>query len=722
MICENRKFKSLILVLIFTYGIHSTYAQNWANDFGYDDLVEELSSEPIIDYESMVFIPAQDNSWKYRKGTSEASSPSWQWRTLDFQENEEWIQGQTPIGYGDGDDNTVLTDMRGPSINLSPPYSSIYLRRKFIVESGKIPSRLLLRTYIDDGAIIWINGHEVARLNVSKGTISHDSTAYSHEAKWESQIIGRSSLLLNEGENIIAVQALNSSVLSSDFSFDIELKSAPFKVSLVEAADAEGRFLPEDSPNLEPEDGYNFQGTSSFEKQTFRVKTFSESVSYERSGHSESVGKRFFSDESITSWIPLVDVYAANQWSSQDFLLFGTLLPPLTEESMIQNHSWISYGYSDTSSAAEIDSAVLAENEIIRRFDYAIDRDQFIACVGLNNGDSSKVPSILASSYNAIVVGNTNGSHSRGGTPSVLGIGSGTVNHDGAGRLKPDVVANDNSTSNCTPQVSSAISLLYGISSNLGMPNACFPETMKAIIMAGAEKDKLNDWTRSSTKPIDQVYGAGKINVNNSYKILTKGDQSSLEKFQYYGWDFKSLESDDEVFYDLVFDQDISEVIFSLNWNRSIISSPWINGSKYNASTANMSLSFCRDDGENLILYDFSDSSIDNLEHLYLRGIPKGRYQLKVATDISTEFGLAWRAEKGNLPNLKIGTDSQNIVINCQNLIKGKGFKLQKSNDLLNWSTHKNFTVTETSFVFNEPQEENLENKIFYRLEWDPVN
>ena len=78
---------------------------------------------------------------------------------IGSQENEEWIQGQTPIGYGGGE-NTVLTDMRGPSINLSPPYSSIYLRRKFIVESGKIPSRLLLRTYIDDGAIIWINGHE----------------------------------------------------------------------------------------------------------------------------------------------------------------------------------------------------------------------------------------------------------------------------------------------------------------------------------------------------------------------------------------------------------------------------------------------------------------------------------------------------------------------------------------------------------------------------------
>ena len=722
MICENREFKSLTLVLLFTYGIYSTYAQSWANDVGYDELVEELSSHPIVNYESSVFIPAQDTSWKYRKGTSEPSSPSWLWRTLDFQENEDWIQGQTPIGYGDGDDNTILTDMRGPNINLSPPYTSIYLRRKFIVERGKIPSRLILRTYIDDGAIIWINGYEVARLYVSKDTISHDSTAYSHEAKWESIIISRSSLLLNEGENIIAVQALNSSLLSSDFSFDIELKSAPFKVSLVEAANTEGNFLPEDSPNLEPEEGYNFQGTGSFKQQVFRVKTFSENVSYEKSGHSEGVGKIFFSDESITSWIPSVDVYAANQWSSQDFLLFGTSLPPLTEESMIQNHSWISYGYNDDNSATEIDSIVLAHNEIIRRFDYAINRDQFIACVGLNNGDSTKVPSILASSYNAIVVGNTNGSHSRGGTPSVLGIGSGTVNHDGIGRLKPDIVANDNSTSNCTPQVSSAISLLYGISSNLGMPNACFPETMKAIIMAGAEKNQLKDWTRSSTKPIDQVYGAGKIDVHNSYKILTKGDQSTSKEAHYYGWDFKSLEAESEIFYDLVFDQDIKEAIFSLNWNRSIISAPWIDGRNYNSSTANMSLSICRNNGENLILYDLSDSSIDNLEHLYLRGIPKGHYQLKVSTDISTEFGLAWRAEKGNLPKIKIGTDSQNIIINCENLIKGKDFKLQKSSNLSNWTTQRDFTANDTSFVFIEPQEGDLENKSFFRLEWNPVN
>ena len=67
-----------------------------------------------------------------------------------------------------------------------------------------------------------------------------------------------------EGENIVAVHAFNNSLTSSDFSFDLELASAPFKVSLIEAADAEGRFLPITSPNLSPPRGYSFQGTEKF--------------------------------------------------------------------------------------------------------------------------------------------------------------------------------------------------------------------------------------------------------------------------------------------------------------------------------------------------------------------------------------------------------------------------------------------------------------------------
>ena len=225
----------------------------------------------------------------------------------------------------------------------------------------------------------------------------------------------------------------------------------------------------------------------------------------------------FFSNESIVPWVSFIDIYSANQWASGDYLRTGSSLPPKTEESFVQNHSWVSYGYNDEMSPSEVDNIIVIHNEAVRRLDYAIERDQFIACVGLNNGDNTTVPSILASSYNAISVGNTNGSHSRGQTVSAIGIGTGSIDHDAPGRIKPDIVANDNSTSSCTPQISSAVTFLLGIAKTKNEKNALLPEMMKAIIMAGASKKEFDKWSRNKEMPIDPVLGAGKINVQNSY-------------------------------------------------------------------------------------------------------------------------------------------------------------------------------------------------------------
>ena len=53
----------------------------------------------------------QARSWKYFKGTSEASSPTTAWRELDFDDGA-WSTGDTPIGYGENFLTTPLTDMR----------------------------------------------------------------------------------------------------------------------------------------------------------------------------------------------------------------------------------------------------------------------------------------------------------------------------------------------------------------------------------------------------------------------------------------------------------------------------------------------------------------------------------------------------------------------------------------------------------------------------------
>ena len=129
--------KSIIKVIInyffLFHFLSSVGAQTWGKDIGYNALIEELTENPEIDIKSISYIEAEANGWHYRKGTSEASEPSNLWMTSDFDEDATWQIGQTSIGYGDNDDNTILNDMRGPSVNGSEPYTSIYLRKKFLI-------------------------------------------------------------------------------------------------------------------------------------------------------------------------------------------------------------------------------------------------------------------------------------------------------------------------------------------------------------------------------------------------------------------------------------------------------------------------------------------------------------------------------------------------------------------------------------------------------------
>ncbi len=176
---------------------------NWRGASGQSGLPEQ----PIT------LVSAASTDWLYRKGTSEASSPVDAWRAEDFVVDATWFAGQTPIGYGDGDDNTLLNDMQNA-------YSSVYLRNTFSVD--EVPPALELSVYADDGAIVWINGVEVARVSVSDGPKAHDDLGENHEAAWEDITLSDLSMLTS-GRNSVAVHAFNSTLGSSDMSIDVRL-------------------------------------------------------------------------------------------------------------------------------------------------------------------------------------------------------------------------------------------------------------------------------------------------------------------------------------------------------------------------------------------------------------------------------------------------------------------------------------------------------------------
>jgi hypothetical protein len=163
---------------------------------------------------------AKGSSWKYFKGTKEASNPRTTWRKADFTESN-WQTGRTPIGYGENFMKTTLGDMRNS-------YTAVYFRKKFTVKDAKKIGALKLALQFDDGFNMWINGRHVASSNISTKEPRFSTSASSaiEEHSFVEFDLPSPGAYLVEGENILAIQAHNASKGgSSDFFIDVELKA-----------------------------------------------------------------------------------------------------------------------------------------------------------------------------------------------------------------------------------------------------------------------------------------------------------------------------------------------------------------------------------------------------------------------------------------------------------------------------------------------------------------
>jgi Chitobiase/beta-hexosaminidase C-terminal domain/CotH kinase protein/Lamin Tail Domain/Bacterial TSP3 repeat len=162
-----------------------------------------------------------DATWKYFKGRTEASSPTTAWRSPGFNDSS-WLSGAAPLGYGEPTVTfrTTLSDMPGG-------YTSVYLRRTFVVNNIAEIGSLELDTLSDDGYIAWINGVEVARFNVPGGSLAYNGTASTAiEPTAHSHTVTDLGNVLVVGTNVVAIHAFNASLSgSSDFVIQASLTS-----------------------------------------------------------------------------------------------------------------------------------------------------------------------------------------------------------------------------------------------------------------------------------------------------------------------------------------------------------------------------------------------------------------------------------------------------------------------------------------------------------------
>jgi Calcineurin-like phosphoesterase len=160
---------------------------------------------------------ATNSSWKY---LSNGSNQGTAWRATSFNDAA-WSTGNAEMGYGDGGEATIL-----PFGTSTSKYVSYYFRKAFSITSASQYTSLTLKIMRDDGAVVYLNGTEVARSNMPTGTITYTTLAASNvlastEGTYYTYTIP-ASLLVN-GTNVLAVEVHQITKSSPDLSFNCSL-------------------------------------------------------------------------------------------------------------------------------------------------------------------------------------------------------------------------------------------------------------------------------------------------------------------------------------------------------------------------------------------------------------------------------------------------------------------------------------------------------------------
>lgn len=368
------------------------------------------------------------------------------------------------------------------------------------------------------------------------------------------------------------------------------------------------------------------------------------------SGHATVVGHHYFGlSTSIAPGIGTIHAWEASSWLGPGFLNgTGGALPKQAVFKVI-NHSWIGAG--------------IDPNKSLRKLDYAVEEQQFVTVVGVNNGIGPLDFPLLAHGFNLIAVGRSDGQHHAGTT----GLGM-----DGAGRQKPELVAPAGATSFATPLVSGAAALLVETARThpalAGDPTAERADLLKAVLMAGAEHRA--GWTNNApssgplrgttTTPLDPLWGADEIDVDLSHWILT-GDREpaaaglpASASARHAGWDLVQLASGDSRWLRFSVAAGSPRTSVMAAWHRRVA----VNFASY--ELPDLDLELWRVDGfgqlHSLVghagLPYFtggnvqSASPVENVEHLYLTALAPGEYALELRR-LPDGFGewnvaLAW--------------------------------------------------------------------------------
>lgn len=171
---------------------------------------------------------ARGAAWRYLdSGTDQGTA----WRAGSFDDSF-WLKREAQLGYGDGDERTVVSYGANPS----QKHITTYFRRTFTVADPSVFVSIALQTLRDDGAVVYLNGTEVWRDNMPTGTTGYRTLALVGVGGTDETVFQTASIdpsLVLAGANIVAVEIHQHEASSTDLSFDLQLTASTSAVAAV---------------------------------------------------------------------------------------------------------------------------------------------------------------------------------------------------------------------------------------------------------------------------------------------------------------------------------------------------------------------------------------------------------------------------------------------------------------------------------------------------------
>lgn len=175
----------------------------------------QLSALILCFYQTSIgqtFVDFKSSGWKYREAYQDVTAiGNGTWKTNAYNDAT-WASGQAPLGY----ENTLpathtLNTWLWPynvALNGTNTSKTHYFRKTFNVTNPALLSGYKIKTWCDDGLVVYLNNKEVVRLNMPTGTIDSLSlapTAPANDSIFSETTINLPSDLLT-GTNVIAVE------------------------------------------------------------------------------------------------------------------------------------------------------------------------------------------------------------------------------------------------------------------------------------------------------------------------------------------------------------------------------------------------------------------------------------------------------------------------------------------------------------------------------------